>query len=983
MRYQPTTRIWALSVSAVALIASPWALPLSAAPPAAPASGKSAPANSTATKAPATKTPVNKAAPTKSPSTKSSATKSPANKAAAEAPLFDYKEITLDNGLRVITLEDFSCPVVNVQLWYHVGSKDEDEKRQGFAHMFEHMMFRGTGRLGPTDHFDFIRKTGGTCNAYTSFDQTVYHETLPSSQLELALWLEAERMSGLKIDQTSFDTERKVVEEERRMGLNRPFGTLFEQIMANVYHKHPYRWTPIGKIPHLRASEVQELREFWNRYYVPNNATLVIVGAVKHAEAQQLAKRHFGWIPRASDPPRVKATEPMPTEARAITLNEANAPAPLVGVIFRTTAHAHEDEIPLELLGKILVGDNSSRLYRSLVAEKKLAVQTIDIGNTLEQDGLYFAGAVVPPFGAKPEAALAAVEAEIKRLREEPVSEHELTKARNQMLKDTVESTLTVEGKASMLGRAAVLEGRPARANERLDAIRRVTIDDLSRVAKKYLAPERLTAVTIPASGGGPGGAKNPEEDAPITAKPETKAPPPGRPGVARAAGSLATPPVSTIAGGQLPDYPHTTHTLPNGLKVIVVPNHEVPYVSVQLGMLAGAWTEPKPGVASMALDLLTKGTKKHNEAQLADELGTYAISLNSSGGMDSSSLSADCLTEQLGRTLGLMAEVALEPTFPADEFDTLRGQVLAGLKVSSRQPTYVVRREFQHRLFGEHPYARTATGEIGDVNKLKLEDLRAWWIKYARPDMAVLIFAGDVEPKRAIELAEKSFGGWKAEGPKPDVKLPAFPAASGTHIYLVDDPSSTQAQIYVGQLGIPRQDPQYFATRVLNGYFGGAFTSRLNETIRVKKGLTYGARGGFSPQRFGGEFVVSTFSKTESTAAALQAVFDEVRRLQSEPPSADELGKTKSYLLGNFVIDRETPEDVAGDLWTIETNKLPADYYQRELTAVAGTGEDACVQVARDRLDPSKMVVVVVGAADKLKAELEKIAPVTVVKQD
>jgi zinc protease len=972
MRLLPTTRRWALSVATAALIASLWALPLSAAPPATPAAGKPAPSKSTARKAPA------KAAPTKA-----ATAKSPASKAAAEAPLFDYKEITLDNGLHVITLEDFSCPVVNVQLWYHVGSKDEQETRQGFAHMFEHMMFRGTKRLGPTDHFDFIRRTGGTCNAYTSFDQTVYHETLPSSQLELALWLEAERMSGLKIDQKSFDTERKVVEEERRMGLNRPFGTLEEQIMADVFHEHPYRWTPIGKIPHLRASAVQELRDFWNRYYVPNNATLVIVGAVKHAEAQQLAKRNFGWIPRAADPPRVKATEPMPTAARAITLHEANAPAPLVGVIFRTTAYADKDEVPLELLGKILVGDNSSRLYRSLVAEKKLAVQTVDIGNTLEQDGLVFAAAVVPPFGAKPEAALAAVEAEINRLREEPVSDHELTKARNQMLKETVESTLTVEGKAALLGRAALLEGGAARANERLDAIRRVTIADLTRVAKQYLAPERLTAVTIPASGGGPGGKKNPEEDAPITAKPETNPPPPGRPGVARPAGSLTSPPLAAVAGGQLPDYPHTTQTLPNGLKVIVVPNHEVPYVSVRLGLLAGAWTESKPGVASMTLDLLTKGTKKHNEAQLADELGTYAISLNGSGGMDSSSLSADCLTEQLERTLGLLAEVALEPTFPAGEFDTLRGQVLAGLKVSSRQPTYLVRRELHHRLFGGHPYARTATGEIDDVNKLELGDLRAWWTRFARPDMAVLIFAGDVEPDRAIELAKKTFGGWEAEGPKPDVKLPAFPAPSGTHIYLVDDPTSTQSQICVGQLGIPRQDPQYFTTRVVNGYFGGAFTSRLNETIRVKRGLTYGAHGGFSPQRFGGEFVVSTFSKTESTSAALQAVFDEVRRLQSEPPSADELGKTKSYLVGNFVIDRETPEDVAGDLWTIQVNNLPDDYYQRELTAVAGTGQDACVQVARERIDPAKMVVVVVGAADKLKAELEKIAPVTVVKEE
>ncbi len=225
-------------------------------------------------------------------------TKSPDAAPADDHKLFDYREITLDNGLHVITLEDFSCPIVNVQVWYHVGSKDEHPERQGFAHMFEHMMFRGTERLGPTDHMDLVRQAGGECNAYTAFDQTVYHETLAAHQLELALWLEADRMAGLKIDQGSFDTERKVVEEERRMGLNRPFGTVMEKVMAEVFHEHPYRWTPIGKIPHLRSAAVQELRDFWNKYYVPNNATLVVAGAVKHAEAQQLAKRHFSWIPR-------------------------------------------------------------------------------------------------------------------------------------------------------------------------------------------------------------------------------------------------------------------------------------------------------------------------------------------------------------------------------------------------------------------------------------------------------------------------------------------------------------------------------------------------------------------------------------------------------------------------------------------------------------------------------------------------------------
>jgi len=903
--------------------------------------------------------------------------------ASAEGKLFDYRQTTLDNGLVVLTLEDFSCPIVNVQVWYHVGSKDENPERQGFAHMFEHMMFRGTERLGPTDHMDLIRQVGGECNAYTSFDQTVYHETLASHELQLALWLEAERMSALKIDQTSFDVERKVVEEERRVGLNRPFGTFSEKVMAEVFTQHPYRWTPIGRIPHLRSAAVSELRDFWTRYYVPNNATLVIAGAVKHAEAQEMAKRHFSWIPRGPNPPVVNTPEP-PTEARTVTIKDMIAPAPVVGVLYRTVPLKDPDHTALELLTSIFVGDDSSRLYRSLVAEKRLAVQAIDISHALEQDGFFFAGAILPPPAAKPVEALAELNAQIEKLRSGPITEHELTKAKNQALKAAVVATLTVEGKASALASAAVLEGDPARANEQLENIRRVTVADLERVARKYLVPERQIVVNIAMTGrGGPGGGKNPEEDAPITAKPETQAPRAGRPGVKRPDSYFPNAPVAGPLDLEAPSFAHTTQTLDNGLKVLVIPNHETSLVSVQLGLLAGAWAEKKPGSASMALDMITKGTKLHDEAALADELGTYAISLGGSGGMDSATVNANCLTEQLDRTMGLLGEVVLTPTFPVDEFDPLKEQTISSLAVSTRNPAYQAQLALRRAMYGDHPYSRSAPGEPADVNALKLDDLTAWWKEFARPDMAVLIFAGDIDDARALALAKKTFGDWKADGKKPEIKVPEAPAATSTRILLVDDPESTQSQIRVGQLGITRHDPKYFFSRVVDSYFGGSLSSRLNTAIRVNKGLTYGANGGFHAQRFAGNFGVSTFSKTESTVEALEAVLTEVKRLKAEPPTADELRKSKAYLVGNFPLDRETPFQMAGELWLIETNGLPEGYFEQELQTVAKTGEPDCMQLIRDVVQPDKMTIVVVGKAEAVKAGLEKIAPVTVVKEN
>jgi zinc protease len=898
--------------------------------------------------------------------------------------LYDYRDITLPNGLRVITLEEPSCPIVAVHLWYHVGSKDEQLDRQGFAHMFEHMMFRGTDRLGPKDHFEFIRRTGGTCNAYTAFDQTVYIQTLPANQLELALWLEAERMGFLRIDQTAFDTERKVVEEERRLGLNRPYGTVFEKVIREMFRIHPYGWTPIGNIAHLRASAAQELRSFWNRYYVPNNATLVIVGAIKHQEAQRLAQRYFGWMPRDADPPRVTVREPMPTKARAVTIAEDNAPAPVVGMAWRTVPSQHDDFIPLELLATIVGGGDSSRLYRHLVADKQLAVVALALAYPLEQEGFWGGAAVLSPLGGNPKKTLEAIRQEFDRIRNEPVSDRELLKAKNQMMYSQVGHYQTVQSKATLLGTAAVLEGDLGRVNHKLERIRRVTADDLLRVARTYLTPEHSLTVTIESNllgmllGRRSAEVKS-EEDAPITAKPEKTPAPPGRPGLRRPADFPAQPPVAALPAGHT-SVAVSRQALPNGLKVVVVPNHHTAYVSVELGLLAGAWTETKPSTAFMTLGMLTKGTKNHSEKELADELETYAINMGGSSSLDTSTVTATCLAEHLERAMTLLGQVVQKPTFPASEFEKYRKQIRMGLVVSAAEPSYKASQELRRRLYGDHPYARTAQGELADVDALNVKDLSAWWTVHARPDEATLIFAGDIDLERAVKLAQAAFGTWQAVGPKPEVKLPAMPAPAATHIYLVDHPG-VQSQIRIGQVAFKRDHPAYPTAEVVTNYFGGDFGSRLNDAIRVKKGLTYGAHGGFDAYRFGGHFSMSTFSKTESTAETVRAVLAEFERLRRDPPAAQELRDTKSYFVGSFARDRETPQQVASDLWLIEAHGLPADYFERLLEKVARTDEAACMKLVKETLHPAKAVVVVVGNAAKIQKDLEKIAPVTLVK--
>lgn len=923
--------------------------------------------------------------------------------ASAAPPLLSgYDSFTLPNGMRVVALEDPSHPIVSVQVWYHVGSKNERPDRQGFAHMFEHMMFRGTDRLGPKDHFEWIRRTGGTCNAYTSFDQTVYHQTLPSSQLELAIWLEAERMAFLRIDQAAFDTERRVVEEERRMGLNRPYGSIPEKLLPQIFTSHPYRWSPIGRIAHLRAAGVEELGEFWGRYYVPNNAALIVVGDVRREEVQALAMRYFGWMPRASDPPKVDVVEPPLQDPKSIALDDRAAPLTVVGVGFRTVPIGHADGVALEMLSTILggglgggvqalaagspLGGASSRLYRDLVADSQLALFAIAGALSLEQDGLFVAGAALPPIGGKPDEVLRRIEAQLERLRSEPASDEEIEKARNQWLKSMTAGALTVDGKARMLGESLVLAGDADLVNRQADRIRSLTADELMKVAQSRLAPNQAYKVVVRQNlvGAVLGGlARSGDEESSPVAPPSASASPQANPkNLDRPASLPAAPPV---ARKPLPSLgrPATKHTLANGLVVRVVEIPNAPLTSATLAFPAGAWADSKPGVASMTFAMLTRGSQQFSEKELAEELERYAIDLSSSADMDGGSVAFTSLPEHFDRAVELAAEVVRRPAFPPGELEKLRKRTKASLALAAAQPDYAAQRELDRRLYGNHPYARPATGEIRDVDALDVDDCRRWRASFLRPDQATLVVAGAVSPDRAAELAERCFGDWSCEEPPPSPRVVEPPAASSTRIFLVDRPGAIQSQIAMGRIGVRRTDPAYPVSRVVTGYFGGAFNSRLNDAIRVQRGLTYGARGGFVPRRFAGAFNVATFTKTETTAETVRVALNEIDRLRTDPPTPKELQDTKSYALGAFVRDRETPQQVAADWTLIAQEDLPEDHFDRLLAGIERAGEGDCVRFAADVLDPTKLVVVVVGDAKRILDDLATIAPVTLATRD
>jgi zinc protease len=416
---------------------------------------------------------------------------------AVRPPKLQYRTETLPNGLTVVLSEDHSTPIVNVQVWYHVGSKNERPGRTGFAHLFEHLMFKGSKNVPSDAHTSRIAEVGGQSNAYTDEDATVFWETLPEQYLPLALWLEADRMATLRIDKDTFTNEREVVKEERRLRVdNQPYGRLNELIFDQAFTTHPYKHPTVGSMADLQAASVDDVRDFYHTYYVPANATVAIVGDFDTAQALALVAQYFGRIPKAArEVPRDIPREPPQTAEKRVTLHEG-WPLAAVVVAYHITNDGDADSYPLHVVGKVMSDGESSRIYRSLVYEKRLAVTAFGQANLIEDPNLFYAVALVQP-GRAPEEAIAALIAEFDTLRADGITEHELQRAKNQFARDYILQRETIYGKAAELAHAIVIHHDVATADGEFDIFQNLTRADVQRVATKYFGPENRLVMTI------------------------------------------------------------------------------------------------------------------------------------------------------------------------------------------------------------------------------------------------------------------------------------------------------------------------------------------------------------------------------------------------------------------------------------------------------------------------------------------------------
>ncbi len=887
-------------------------------------------------------------------------------------PKVNYEEYKLPNGLRVILHRDSSTPIVAVNVWYHVGSKNEVVGRTGFAHLFEHMMFQGSKNYND-DFFKPLQEAGANINGSTNGDRTNYYEVVPSNFLELALFMESDRMGGLLEAMTmdKLNNQRDVVKNERRQNYdNRPYGTAFEKIQSLMYPKdHPYHWTTIGSLDDLTNASMEDVQSFFRQYYVPNNASLVIAGDFDSKMAKKWVEKYFGSIKKGGEIERPTPKAPkLNGEIRKEYEDAIQLPRRYM--VWHTPEFYHKDEAPLDILASILSDGRGSRLQSKLVYDKQL-VQSISASNSARELGGMFL--IVPT--ARPNQSLDEVEklidAEIEAIKATPPTKEEIERAVNGVESQFIFRIQTVLGKADQMNSNATFMGNPDTFQKQLNAYRNVTAADIQRVAKEYLTKDKLVMTFVKGSNQGAPGAGR--ANRPTSVADEVKDEPKKSKDKADFSGNL--PPAGPDPNFKLPSIQKTK--LSNGMELWVVPQKELPIVSMNLVMNSGSAANPeaREGLADITADMLTNGTKSRSATDISNQLQSIGASFNVSAGWDSTEARMQTLTRHLDTALSIYSDVLMNPSFSADELETLRKRRLIGFKQIQDSPAAIASIAYSKLLYGTgHQYGRPQNGNEKSVAAISRDDVVKFYETYYRPNTAALVVVGDVSMKTLKPKIEKAFGAWKSSAvPAVEVKTPK--AFDKPGIYLIDKPGAAQSELRIGQIGVQRSHPDYVPIYVMNHILGGQFSARVNMNLREDKGYTYGARSGYSFRKGAGPFTASAGVQTAVTKESVVEFMKELNGIQgSIPITAAELDYSKQSIIRSFPRSVETVGQMSGQLADLFVYNLPSDYVNDYLAKISAVTLKDVNRVANEYLNPDKMAIVIVGDRKLIEPGLKSI---------
>lgn len=883
------------------------------------------------------------------------------------APQIKFEKYALKNGLEVILSEDHRLPLVAVDLWYHVGPANERAGRTGFAHLFEHMMFEGSQHVGPKEHFHYLEAAGASdINGTTDFDRTNYFETLPSNQLQLALWLESDRMGYLlgKLDGERLRNQRDVVRNERRQSVeNTPYGLVEEELYHQLFPKdHPYYADVIGSHHDIEAAQIDEVREFFRQYYTPNNASLTITGDINPEQAKAWVEKYFGSIPSGPPVPKVTAVTPAITaERRAKVTDQVELPRVYMGWIMPAAYQPGDAES--DLLAQILGGGKSSRLYKKLVYEKQMA-QDVQVENQSLRLGSVFELQATAKPGVKPEDLEKTINDELAELRNQGPTQAELDRARNLIETRIVlglERLGGFGGRADLLNRYNQYVQDPGYLPKDLARYDRASTADVKRVAEERLRTSARVVVY-----GVPGDRRI---DDPPQSKEESQAPKqtqltssmPEEPW--RASPPAAGPPSKL----SLPVA--NSFQLANGLTVLFVESHQLPIVSAHLVTLSGSDRNPvdMPGLASFTTAMLPEGTERRSSVQVADDAAQIGASIRFQTISDDSVVAIRTLKPNAMAALDLLSDVTLHPKFDPAEIDRVRKRRETDILEIRDDPFQVAMGVLLKTVYGPgHPYGYREEGTIDANRKIQRADLLKMYQQGYAPGSAALVLTGDVTGEEAHQLAEKYFGNWSASASRREP--PPVDSKPSRGVYIVDRPGAPQTLVLIGNLGVSRSTPDYAALEVMNNLLGGLFSSRINNNLREDHGYTYGGFSFFAYRRGTGLFAVGGGIRTDVTAPAVHEVFNELERIRATAPTADELklakGAFSQSLAGLFESSSQTANTV-GELFTYD---FPLDYYEKLPAKIDAVTADEVQRVANKYIHPETSVVI--GAGDRAKIE-------------
>ncbi|MEO5628451.1 MAG: pitrilysin family protein [Thermomonas sp.] len=912
---------------------------------------------------------------------------------AANTPVVDiaYDTFTLPNGLRVIVHTDRKAPIVAVNIWYHVGSKDEPSGRSGFAHLFEHLMFNGSENY-PGEFFAPFKQVGVTGqNGTTNSDRTNYFENVPTTALDMAMWMESDRMGHLlgAIDQATLDEQRGVVQNEKRQGQNQPYGQVWDELGKVMYPAgHPYHRGVIGSMNDLNAAKLDDVKNWFRTWYGPNNAVLVLAGDIDLATAKAKAAQYFGDIPASPSMAQPKINVAAHTADSRSEMTD-NVPQSRVYRVWNVAEYGQADLDRLQVLARILGGGKSSRLDKRLIHQDKLA-DSVGSGVSASQLGSNFIITADVKQGVDVAKVEAIIGDELNKLLTDGPTQEELDRSRTVLKAGFVRGIERIGGfggKADALAECATYTGDPGCFRDSLKVLDDATVANLRTTGNTWLGAGKGSHTLV----------VNPGKRVEIAEEPAGTPAPFILPAV-DAKYKAATSGVDRSKGvpvtASFPDlkFPNLQHaTLANGTELILAERHDIPVVQMSYQFRGGysADSKGKPGIASFTTSLMDEGAGDLGALAFADRTEALGADINAGAALDNSSAYLSALKQNLDPSVALFADMLRKPRFDQSEIDRVKGQWIAGIKQEKAQPNGVVGRVLPALMFGAgHPYATplSGTGTEASIAKLTRDELVAFQKQAIQPEGATLVVVGDTTLKEIVPVLNKHFGDWKGAGASVATDIPAVANQTGPRVFLIDQPGAVQANIFAAELVPSTKDAGAAVFDMANMVIGGDFTARLNMNLREDKHWSYGARAGASGSVGQRMWRVSAPVQIDKTAESMAEIQRELADFSSgkQGTSADELQRMQKVLTLSLPGAYETAGSVLGTITSNALYERPDDYVFQRKAEIEGM-TTAQVNAAAKTIDPKALTWVIVGDVSKIEAPIRalKIGPVQVIDAD